>query len=149
MNYRRTEETVLAWSHLWYYLPDEEPPQRMSTVYYITKRTVHWSSCWKWPLSTTKHASHLVNTLLRTVCNDCLHITDTTRLKTSLKSSSVSARIDFIRPIPENSATHNSHMASDLVNKQPPPQKKKRRRLNGRLHRSAQKHVNFSKHSIT
>jgi len=84
---------------------------------------VHWSSYWKWPVPTTKHASHLVNTWLKIMCNDCLHITDTTRLKTSSKSSSVSVRIDFIRPIPENSATHNSHMALDLVNKQlsPPP----------------------------
>jgi hypothetical protein len=63
-----------------------------------------------------------------------------------LKSPSVSARIDFTRPVPEKSVTHNSHMASDMVNKQAP---KKRSRLNGRLHRSAQKHVNFSKHSLT
>ena len=96
----------------------------MCTVHYITKRTVHWSSYWKRPLPTTRHASHLVNTLLKTVCSDCQHITDTTCLKISLKSSSVSARIDFIRPVPEKSATHNSHMASDLVNKQVPKKTK-------------------------
>ena len=62
--------------------------------------------------------------LLQTVCNYCLHITDTTRLKISLKSPSVSARIDFIRPVPEKSATHNSHMASDLMNKQFPKKTK-------------------------
>jgi len=40
-----------------------------------------------------------------------------------LKSPYVCARIDFISPVPEKSATHNSHMASDLVNKQVPPKK--------------------------
>ena len=40
----------------------------------------------------------------------------------------VCARINFIRRVPEKSATHNSHMASELVNKlvpnAPPPPKK-------------------------